>query len=73
MIVGQRKNLLKDVTDNQFNLLQEACRLHTSTHRISNPTKDACFDADQLDLDRVDIIPDPAKMATEKEKNGYGG
>lgn len=43
-------------------------RLHTSTHSTGNPTIDACFDADRLDLGRVNITPDPEKMATEKGK-----
>ena len=68
MIVGIRNTLLKDLSDEQFKLLQEACRLHTSTHRTGNPTIDACFDADRLDLGRVGIAPDPNKMATEKGK-----
>ena len=68
MIVGIRDTLLKDLSDEQFKLLQEACRLHTSTHRTGNPTIDACFDADRLDLCRVGITPDPNKMATEKGK-----
>ena len=33
-----------------------------------NPTIDACFDADRLDLGRVGITPDPNRMATEKGK-----
>ena len=68
MIEGLRGTLLKDLSDEQFKLLQEACRLHTSTHRTGNPTIDACFDADRLDLGRVDIIPRPEKMATKKGK-----
>ena len=68
LIVGIRDSLLKDLSDEQFKLLQEACRLHTSTHRTGNPTIDACFDADRLDLGRVGITPDPNKMATEKGK-----
>ena len=32
------------------------------------PTIDACFDADRLDLGRVGITPDPNKMATAKGK-----
>lgn len=66
MIIGLRESLLKDLTDQQFEMLQEACRLHTSTHRTGNPTIDACFDADRLDLGRVGITPDPEKMATER-------
>ena len=34
----------------------------------SNPTIDACFDSDRLDLWRVGIIPDPDRLATEKGK-----
>ena len=68
MIEGLSDTLLKDLTDHQFKLLQEACRLHTSTRRTGDPTIDACFDADRLDLGRVNITPDPEKMATEKGK-----
>ena len=68
MIVGLRKALLKGLSDQQFETLQKAIRLHTSTHRTGNPTIDACFDADRLDLGRVDIIPNPQKMATKKGK-----
>ena len=68
MIESLRGTLLKDLSDEQFRLLQEACRLHTSTHSTGNPTIDACFDADRLDLGRVDIIPMPEKMATKKGK-----
>ena len=35
-------------------------------HRTGNPTVDACFDADRLDLMRVGIIPDSKRMATER-------
>ena len=68
MIEGLRGTLLKDLTDEQFKLLQEACRQHTSTYRTTSPTIDACFDADRLDLGRIDIIPRPEKMATKKGK-----
>ena len=72
MMEGLRKTLLKDLTDEQFKTLQEACRLHTSTHRTGNPTIDACFDADRLDLGRVGITPDQEKIATEKGKELAG-
>ena len=72
MIEGLRENLLKDLSDEQFSMLQEACRLHTSTHRTGNSTIDACFDADRLDLGRVGIMPDPKKMATAKGKELAG-
>jgi uncharacterized protein len=59
---------LKDVSNEEIELLQEACRLHTTKHKTGNPTIDACFDSDRLDLWRVGIIPDPARLATEKGK-----
>ena len=67
-IVSIRETLLKDLTDEQFELLQKACRLHTSTHHTGIPTVDACFDADRLDLGRAGISPTPEKMATERGK-----
>jgi uncharacterized protein len=61
-----RNTYLKDFSDEEIELLQEACRLHTTEHQTGNPTIDACFDSDRLDLWRVGIIPDPARLATEK-------
>ena len=63
-----RGTLLAWLTDEEFALLGKACELHTVCHRMGNPTIDACFDADRLDLMRVGIIPDPEKMATERGK-----
>jgi uncharacterized protein len=63
-----RSTLLAWLTDEEFALLCKACELHTVCHRTGNPTIDVCFDADRLDLMRVDIIPDPKKMATERGK-----
>ena len=63
-----RNTYLKDVSDEEIRLLKEACRLHTIEHKTGNPTIDACFDSDRLDLWRVGIIPDPDRLATEKGK-----
>jgi hypothetical protein len=38
------------------------------SHLSVSPTIDAYFDADRLDLGRIDIIPCPEKMATKKGK-----
>jgi len=59
-----RTTLLQYLTDDQVAKLQTACRLHTTTHKTGDPTIDACFDADRLDLWRVGIKPDPKRMAT---------
>ena len=63
-----RDNYLKNLTNEDFSLLKAACRLHTVTTKTGNPTIDACFDADRLDLWRVGIVPDPNRLATEKGK-----
>ena len=63
-----RGTYLKDVSNEEIELLQEACRLHTTELKTGNPTIDACFDSDRLDLWRVGIIPDLARLATEKGK-----
>ncbi len=63
-----RNTYLKNVSDENIGLIQEACRLHTIVHNTGNPSIDACFDADRLDLWRVGIVPDPDKLATEKGK-----
>lgn len=59
-----KDTLLKDLDDEEFSLLEQACKLHTTTHKTGNPTIDTCFDADRLDLKRVGIEPCPDKMAT---------
>ena len=63
-----RDTYLKPLSDEEFFLLQEACRLHTTMHKTGNPTIDACFDADRLDLWRIGVTPDPERLATEKGK-----
>ena len=60
-----RHTYLKELNDEQIELLKTACRLHTSTHRTGDMTVDTCFDADRLDLPRVAITPDPKRMASE--------
>ena len=60
-----RNTYLKELSNEDFNLLCDACRLHTTVTKTGNPTIDACFDADRLDLWRVGVIPDPERMATK--------
>jgi len=64
MLCEIRHSLLKDITEDEFYMLSKACELHTTTLKTGNITIDTCFDADRLDLERVDIIPDPNRMAT---------
>jgi len=51
--------------DSRFDLLFEACRLHTDGHTSGDPTLLACWDADRLDLGRVGITPRPERLCTD--------
>jgi uncharacterized protein len=51
--------------DARFDLLFEACRLHTDGLTEGDPTLQACWDADRLDLARVGIIPRPHRLCTD--------
>ena len=53
-----------NITQEQFEKLYHACKFHTIEHRSGDVTIDTCYDADRLDLGRVDIVLDPQKMAT---------
>ncbi len=55
---------LVHLDDAKFELLYEACRLHTDGHTTGDPTLLACWDADRLDLGRVGITPDPRRLCT---------
>ena len=54
-----------DLPEEAFQLLQIACRNHTSADTHENVTVKTCFDADRLDLGRVGIVPDPKYLCTE--------
>jgi uncharacterized protein len=56
---------LVHLDDARFELLFEACRLHTDGHTVGDPTLLACWDADRLDLGRVGIIPRPERLCTD--------
>jgi len=56
------------LSENQMELLHEACTDHTYVHYSSNPTVATCFDADRLDLGRVGITPNPKFLNTDAGK-----
>ena len=58
------KGIHFDLPDNSFEILLEACTNHTESRLASNITIATCWDADRLDLPRVEIIPDPDRMGT---------
>jgi uncharacterized protein len=52
----------------QKDLLIYACAWHNDGQISSDSTIGACWDADRLDLIRVNIYPDPGKLSTEVGK-----
>ena len=53
----------------RFELLYEACRLHTDGLTEGDPTIQACWDADRLDLGRVGITPHKRFLCTEEAQS----
>lgn len=49
----------------RFELLYEACRLHTNGHTEGDPTLQACWDGDRLDLGRVGTMPAAHRLCTD--------
>jgi uncharacterized protein len=50
--------------DTRMALLVTACEIHNGGPPQSEPTLAVCLDADRLDLGRVGITPDPARLST---------
>ncbi len=55
-----------DLSDASFSLLMCACEGYTHEQYHDVATVQTCWDADRLDLGRVETIPDPDRMCTEK-------
>jgi uncharacterized protein len=62
------RGALFELSDEEFALLHLACCDHTDGHTKGNITVQACWDADRLDLNRVDITPDPRHLCTAPAK-----
>jgi uncharacterized protein len=58
--------------DQRFELLYEACRLHTDGLTEGEPTLLACWDADRLDLGRVGTMPKPHRLCTDSARELIG-
>ena len=64
-LAASLRGSLIHLEDRRFELLYEACRLHTDGHIEADPTIQACWDADRLDLGRVGIVPVSRYLCTE--------
>jgi uncharacterized protein len=51
-----------------FHMLRDACTHHTKGWTDADPTVQACWDADRLDLPRVGIDVDPERLCTDIAK-----
>jgi uncharacterized protein len=60
---------LIDLSDPDFELLFQACRLHTDGLTDGDLILQACWDADRLDLGRVGISPDPEQLCTNAARD----
>ena len=56
------------LSDEEFPLLITAIEGHTHSHHHEDITVRTCWDADRLDLARVCIDPDPARLCTEEAR-----
>jgi uncharacterized protein len=57
-----------DLTPAAFDLLYEACALHTEGLTDGDPTLQTCWDADRLDLARASIHPKPERLCTSSAR-----
>ncbi|MCK5070250.1 MAG: hypothetical protein KAR01_06900 [Desulfocapsa sp.] len=58
-----------ELSDEEFDLLYQACRLHTNAKTHESITVQTCFDADRLDLGRVGILPKAKYLCTDVAKS----
>lgn len=63
------RSSLVHLDDANFELLYEACRLHTDGLTEGDRTLLTCWDADRLDLGRVGILPQPHRLGTRAGRN----
>jgi len=69
LAVQMRKVHLSLLTAEEFDLLHQACRLHTKASTHENITVQTCFDADRLDLGRVGTVPKAKYLCTDAGKS----
>ena len=56
------------LSDEEFDILYEACAGHADCETEADITIQTCWDADRLDLGRVGTMPDPKRLCTEAAK-----
>ncbi len=69
VLAGELLQGYPEVSQEQLNLLQIACRDHTDGETQAELTVQICWDSDRLDLLRVHIKPSPARLCTGAAKS----
>lgn len=71
-LVADLRKVLYTLNDTRFELLYNACRFHTDGHVSEDTTIGTCWDADRLDMWRVNMQPDERYMSTERGRKLAG-
>jgi uncharacterized protein len=64
-LANELRGNLYELDDARFSLLSYACKWHSDGKLSNNPTIGACWDADRIDLLRLEITPEVEFMSTE--------
>lgn len=64
-----RGDVLAFLSTDEYLTLKIAVMYHNDGKTTTDPTVGACWDADRLDLPRVGVVPDPAKLSTAAAKD----
>lgn len=67
-LAGKFRGVFFHLNDDDFVLLEKACKYHTVRMHHEEPTVAVCFDADRLDLGRVGSRPDPDFLSTSQAR-----
>jgi hypothetical protein len=68
-LAARLRGTLFTVTEVDFDCLREACVHHTEGLLDAEVTVQTCWDADRLDLPRVGIAVDPARLCTASARD----
>lgn len=68
-LAGEMNGKLFNLDPEELILLQDACTRHTMGFIDADITVQTCWDADRLDLPRVDRFPVPEKLCTEPARD----
>jgi uncharacterized protein len=63
-LAASLRGSLVNLDDRRFELLYEACRLHTDGGTTGDLAMQVCWDSDRLDLGRVGIRPRTSRLCT---------